>query len=81
VRIFWILKLRRSAQLTMHSLGDVVNKWRVRLDLEPVATADGPSLIESQKVPFTYCWSPALIPKPKDWPSHIGTSCFPFQIS
>lgn len=33
---------------------------------------DGPMLAEALKVPFTYCWSPALIPKPKDWGSHIG---------
>jgi hypothetical protein len=21
---------------------------------------------------MTYCWSPALVPKPTDWPAHIG---------
>lgn len=35
---------------------------------------DGPLLTERLKVPYTYCWSPALVPKPVDWPSHIGTA-------
>lgn len=33
---------------------------------------DGPMLAEALKIPFTYCWSPALVPKPKDWGPHIG---------
>lgn len=33
---------------------------------------DAPMLCRTLKIPFTYCWSPALIPKPVDWPSHIG---------
>ena len=24
------------------------------------------------QVPYTYCWSPSLIPKPIDWGDHIG---------
>lgn len=31
------------------------------------------------KVPFTYCWSPALIPKPADWPENIDVSGFFFR--
>jgi UDP:flavonoid glycosyltransferase YjiC (YdhE family) len=30
------------------------------------------NLIATRKIPFTYCWSPALVPKPFDWPSNIG---------
>lgn len=33
---------------------------------------DAPMLTQTLKIPFTYCWSPALVPKPVDWPSHIG---------
>lgn len=54
------------------STGDVVNRWRKDLDLDEVATFEGPHLARILKVPFTYCWSPALVPKPVDWPSHIG---------
>ncbi|XPS77336.1 hypothetical protein M3J09_009362 [Ascochyta lentis] len=63
--------------LTWQGLGDVVNQWRHTLDLEEVAMFDGPSLATTLKVPFTYCWSPALVPKPADWPSYIDVcGCF-----
>lgn len=53
-------------------VGDVVNQWRKELDLDEVAMFEGPHLAKILKVPFTYCWSPALVPKPLDWPSYIG---------
>lgn len=56
----------------VNRLSDVINDWRETLDLEPVAVFDGPNLAATLKVPFTYCWSPALVPKPLDWPEHIG---------
>lgn len=60
----------------MPSLGDIINKWRH--DLDPVPVTEGPLLAETLKIPFTYCWSPALVPKPADWSHHIGTSvCLP----
>ncbi|RDW64603.1 hypothetical protein BP6252_10254 [Coleophoma cylindrospora] len=58
--------------LAWQGLGDIINKWRRDIDLEPVPVTEGPSLAETLKVPFTYCWSPALVPKPLDWPSYIG---------
>ncbi|ETS86260.1 hypothetical protein PFICI_00088 [Pestalotiopsis fici W106-1] len=57
--------------LTWQGLGDVINEWRDKLDLEPIAFSDGPNLAETLKIPFTYCWSPALVPKPSDWGPHI----------
>ena len=55
-------------------LGDLVNSWRQEsLGLEPVPASEGPRLTETLRIPFTYCWSPALIPKPADWPPHVGT--------
>ena len=53
-------------------LGEVINKFRSSIDLAPVPTTEGPSLAEALEVPFTYCWSPALVPRPWDWPSYIG---------
>jgi hypothetical protein len=54
-------------------IGDIVNRWRSRsLDLEPIIESDGPKLLEKLEVPHTYCWSPALVPRPSDWPEHIG---------
>ena len=32
----------------------------------------GAGLADYLHIPFTYCWSPSLIPKPKDWASNIG---------
>ncbi|OJJ01775.1 hypothetical protein ASPVEDRAFT_71789 [Aspergillus versicolor CBS 583.65] len=65
--------------LTWQGLGDVVNQWRKDLDLEEVATFEGPHLAEILQVPFTYCWSPALVPKPRDWPSYIDVCGFFFR--
>ncbi|KAL2846895.1 UDP-Glycosyltransferase/glycogen phosphorylase [Aspergillus pseudoustus] len=65
--------------LTWQGLGDVINQWRKDLDLEDVATFEGPHLAEILKVPFTYCWSPALVPKPLDWPSYMDVCGFFFR--
>jgi hypothetical protein len=54
-------------------IGDLVNRWRSQsLDLEPITESDGPKLLEKLAIPHTYCWSPALVPRPSDWPDHIG---------
>ncbi|CUS08509.1 unnamed protein product [Tuber aestivum] len=65
--------------MTWQGLGDLVNKFRARkLGLDPVSTVWAPGMIARLKVPHTYCWSPALIPKPLDWPQHISISGFFF---
>ncbi|KAF4869925.1 Sterol 3-beta-glucosyltransferase UGT80B1 [Colletotrichum siamense] len=66
--------------LTWQGLGDLVNTWRVAsLGLEPVPSTEGHRLLEVLQVPFTYCWSPSLVPKPRDWGSHIDISGFFFR--
>jgi UDP:flavonoid glycosyltransferase YjiC (YdhE family) len=35
-------------------------------------------MLNRLKIPHTYCWSPALIPKPKDWGHNISISGFYF---
>ncbi|CAI7567852.1 unnamed protein product [Penicillium pancosmium] len=65
--------------LTWQGIGDVVNQWRKELDLDEVAMFEGPHLAEILKVPFTYCWSPALVPKPLDWPPYIDVCGFFFR--
>ena len=62
--------------IILYRLGDVINDWRKTIDLEAVPVTEGPNLAVTLKVPFTYCWSPALIPKPADWPSYIGRFLF-----
>ncbi|RPA96557.1 UDP-Glycosyltransferase/glycogen phosphorylase [Choiromyces venosus 120613-1] len=65
--------------MTWQGLGDLVNKFRQNtLGLEPVATLWAPGMISRLKVPFTYMWSPALIPKPYDWGDHIDVTGFVF---
>ncbi|GKT83915.1 sterol glucosyltransferase [Colletotrichum tofieldiae] len=48
--------------LTWQGLGDVINDWRKTIDLEEVPFSEGPVLAESQKIPFTYCWSQRWCP-------------------
>ncbi|KAH8202508.1 hypothetical protein TruAng_003316 [Truncatella angustata] len=63
--------------MTWQGLGDVINEWRASIDLEPVPLSEGPGLARTLEIPFTYCWSPALVPKPADWPSYIGLDILP----
>ncbi|CAH0057202.1 unnamed protein product [Clonostachys solani] len=65
--------------LTWQGLGDLINKWRRSIDLEEVAMFDAPMLTQTLKIPFTYCWSPALVPKPADWAAHIDVCGFFFR--
>lgn len=65
--------------LSWQALGDIVNRFRSKcLGLDPVSTIWGPGALQRLKVPHTYCWSPALIPKPKDWGTHVSISGFCF---
>ncbi|KAF2140048.1 glycosyltransferase family 1 protein [Aplosporella prunicola CBS 121167] len=65
--------------LTWQGLGDIINKFRQRtLHLDSISAMSAPSMLSRLRVPFTYCWSPALIPKPKDWGNHITISGFYF---
>lgn len=65
--------------LTWQGLGDVINRFRrTSLSLEPVSLVWAPNMLARLGVPWTYCWSPALIPKPKDWGNNIQISGFYF---
>ncbi|KEQ93670.1 glycosyltransferase family 1 protein [Aureobasidium subglaciale EXF-2481] len=65
--------------MTWQGLGDVINDWRESIQLEPINLLDGPALAKMLRVPFTYCWSPALVPKPRDWPEYIDVCGFFFR--
>jgi hypothetical protein len=55
------------------SLGGVINDWRKHeLGLEPISLSDGSFLLKTLEIPYTYCWSPVLVPKPYDWPANAG---------
>ncbi|CAG8958393.1 hypothetical protein HYFRA_00011070 [Hymenoscyphus fraxineus] len=65
--------------MTWQGLGDVINRFRERaLGLDPISLIWAPGMLSRLKVPYTYCWSPALIPKPNDWGRHISISGFYF---
>ncbi|RDA86396.1 hypothetical protein CP532_6471 [Ophiocordyceps camponoti-leonardi (nom. inval.)] len=65
--------------MTWQGLGDVINRFREKaLDLPPLSFIFAPGLLTRLKVPYTYCWSPALIPKPNDWGNKIDISGFFF---
>ncbi|KAJ4361860.1 hypothetical protein N0V83_010801 [Neocucurbitaria cava] len=62
-----------------HGLGDLINRFRTKiLHLEEVSILWAPGQLYRLKVPYTYMWSPALIPKPKDWGPEIDISGFVF---
>ncbi|KAJ3268223.1 hypothetical protein HDV01_003261, partial [Terramyces sp. JEL0728] len=65
--------------LTWSGLGDLINHFRKRtLGLRGISATQAPTLLSELKVPHTYCWSPNLIQKPKDWGSHIDVCGFFF---
>jgi UDP:flavonoid glycosyltransferase YjiC (YdhE family) len=66
--------------MTWQGLGDIVNNFREKLlELDPMGPIWASTIFQRLKVPFTYCWSPALIPKPADWGSHTSIAGFYFM--
>ncbi|KIY46560.1 glycosyltransferase family 1 protein [Fistulina hepatica ATCC 64428] len=65
--------------LTWHGMGDIINELRNKeLGLPSLSIRSGPSVLDRLKVPWTYCMSPALVPKPDDWKNHIDVVGFYF---
>ncbi|KAJ8093380.1 hypothetical protein PM082_020237 [Marasmius tenuissimus] len=63
--------------LTWQGIGDLVNTFRTDvLNLKDLSMRTGPGLVDTLKVPWTYCMSPALVPKPVDWKNHIDVVGF-----
>lgn len=50
-----------------------INKFRAKiLGLHALErTSSAHALVHDRKVPHMYCWSPAICPKPTDWPDYI----------
>lgn len=72
--------------LTWQGLGDIINRFRSsNLGLEPlspllaVAPFHQGGLMGQLRVPTTYCWSPALLPKPADWGAEITVAGYFFS--
>ncbi|CAE6475397.1 unnamed protein product [Rhizoctonia solani] len=65
--------------MTWQGLGHTINKFRrKRLGLPSLSVISGAGIIERCGVPWTYCMSPALVPKPQDWVNHIDVVGFYF---
>ncbi|CAK7232930.1 hypothetical protein SCUCBS95973_008423 [Sporothrix curviconia] len=65
--------------MVWQGLGDLVNNFRVKtLDLEPISMIWAPGAVYRMHVPFTYLWSPGLVPKPNDWGPEIDIGGFVF---
>ncbi|OQE69651.1 hypothetical protein PENNAL_c0130G04309 [Penicillium nalgiovense] len=66
--------------LTWSGLADIINEWRARtLNLEQLSPRTAAGMMEALRIPHTYCWSPALIKKPSDWPYYIDVCGFFFR--
>lgn len=64
---------------TWTGMGDIINTFREKtLGLRELNTGQAINILIDERVPHTYCWSPALVPKPNDWGSHIDVSGFFF---
>lgn len=59
----------------------MVNEFRKTINLPILPTSEAPFLAETLRIPYTYCWSPSLVPKPRDWADHIDVSGFIFRDS
>ncbi|KAL2818040.1 hypothetical protein BJX63DRAFT_82548 [Aspergillus granulosus] len=58
-------------------LGDLINRFRKReLGLDPLDALRVPSIAHRLRIPYTYLWSPAFLPKPLDWPNNIDVVGF-----
>ncbi|KAJ6094223.1 hypothetical protein N7467_003068 [Penicillium canescens] len=78
----WINRVSYSVVdwLSWQGLGGVINDWRKHeLGLEPISLSDGPFLLKTLQIPYTYCWSPGLVPKPHDWPANADVCGFFFR--
>jgi sterol 3beta-glucosyltransferase len=60
----------------MHDLANDLR--RDTLGLPPLHTRQALRVLMDEEIPHTYCWSPTLVPRPFDWPSHINVSGYFF---
>ncbi|CAE6434741.1 unnamed protein product [Rhizoctonia solani] len=74
-----VLSYALAELMTWQGLGDVINGFRAKtLGLKPLSLRSGAGLVDRLRIPWTYCMSPALVPKPDDWTNHIDVVGFYF---
>ncbi|THH04471.1 hypothetical protein EW145_g5499 [Phellinidium pouzarii] len=65
--------------MTWQGLGDIIDDFREkRLGIRRLHLRNGPGLVDKLKIPWSYCISPALVSKPKDWKNYIDIVGFYF---
>ncbi|KAI8614045.1 hypothetical protein BC830DRAFT_1065941 [Chytriomyces sp. MP71] len=64
--------------MTWEALRDIINAFRRSLNLPRLGTSAAVPLLRALRVPHTYMWSRALLPKPADWGAHVDVSGFMF---
>ncbi|CAF1422621.1 unnamed protein product [Rotaria sp. Silwood1] len=65
--------------LTWAGMRDIINNFRKKtLGLSTLNTSQAINVLNDERVPHTYCWSPSLVAKPNDWGEHINVSGFFF---
>ncbi|KZV64473.1 glycosyltransferase family 1 protein [Peniophora sp. CONT] len=65
--------------MTWQGIGDLINEWRKgSLGTQSLSLRSGPGLVDRLKIPWTYCLSPSLVPRPDDWKNHIDIVGFYF---
>ncbi|KAJ6014382.1 hypothetical protein N7540_008973 [Penicillium herquei] len=68
--------------MVWEGLGDLINTFRKQtLSLDPLDGITAPSLIHRLRIPCSYLWSPAVLPKPSDWGDNIDICGFSFLPS
>ncbi|KAL7411250.1 hypothetical protein BDY24DRAFT_397194 [Mrakia frigida] len=73
------LSFALADMMTWQGLSGITNSFRKKvLGLEPLSALSGPSVVDRLKLPWTYCWSQGLIPKPSDWKQNTDISGFYF---
>ena len=64
--------------MTSQGLSSVIDDFRGRIGLRPLAARSAVGIYERLRVPAVYSYSPSVIPRPSDWPSWITAAGFSF---
>ncbi len=63
--------------LVWEGIGEVINAFRRKLHLPILNVTNGAStLLFKNTLPFTYLWSPSIVPKPIDWGDNVDVVGF-----
>ncbi|KAL2886654.1 Sterol 3-beta-glucosyltransferase UGT80A2 [Ceratocystis lukuohia] len=68
--------------MVWQGLGDLVNDLRIKtLSLDGLSAFWAPAALSRLRLPYTYIWSPGLVPKPADWGSDVDIAGFVFATN